>query len=128
MGEIDPAKLVIAALAMKSTALLERLGFLTDLARRRLPEELRLKVKDAIPKSRRSIFGRRERKRWLHDGCGGKPASAALDQDHDSRASPSEKPFVPNVHPNLSSSPWSVVLPSLGFLRPYGRLARALPC
>jgi hypothetical protein len=50
------------AMAMKSTALLQRLGFLTDLVGRRLPEELRLRVRNAIPKSRRSIFGRRDRR------------------------------------------------------------------
>jgi predicted transcriptional regulator of viral defense system len=62
MGEIDPDKLVTAALAMKSTALLQRLGFLTDLVGKPLPEELRLKLRSAIPKTSRSIFGRQERK------------------------------------------------------------------
>jgi predicted transcriptional regulator of viral defense system len=62
MGETDHAKLITAALAMKSTALLQRLGFLTDLTGRKLPEELRSQVRSAIPNSRRSIFGRRERK------------------------------------------------------------------
>jgi len=62
MGEIDHGKLVTAALAMKSTALLQRLGFLTDLAGKKLPEELRIQVRNAIPKTRRSIFGRRERR------------------------------------------------------------------
>ena len=62
MGEIDHDKLVTAALAMKSTALLQRLGFLTDLAGRKLPGELRVQVRNAIPKTIRSIFGRRERK------------------------------------------------------------------
>jgi len=47
---------------MKSTALLQRLGFLTDLAGRKLPGELCMQVRNAIPKTRRSIFGRRERK------------------------------------------------------------------
>jgi predicted transcriptional regulator of viral defense system len=62
MGEVDQDKLVDAALAMKSTALLQRLGFLTDLAGRKLSDELRSKVRNAIPKSTRSIFGRRQRK------------------------------------------------------------------
>jgi predicted transcriptional regulator of viral defense system len=62
MGEIDHNKLVTAALAMKSTALLQRLGFLTELVGKPLPEELRLKLRSAIPKSRRSIFGRQKRK------------------------------------------------------------------
>ena len=62
MGEINHEKLVTAAMAMKSTALLQRLGFLADLVGRKLPDELRSQVRNAIPKSRRSIFGRRERK------------------------------------------------------------------
>jgi predicted transcriptional regulator of viral defense system len=62
MEEIDHEKLVTAAMAMKSTALLQRLGFLTDLVRRKLSDGLRLQVRNAIPKSRRSIFGRRDRR------------------------------------------------------------------
>jgi len=62
MGEIDHEKLVTAAMAMKSTALLQRLGFLTDLVGRKLPEKLRLEVRNAIPKSTRSVFGRRDRR------------------------------------------------------------------
>jgi predicted transcriptional regulator of viral defense system len=62
MAEIDHDKLITAALAMKSTALLQRLGFLTDLSGRKLPDKLRSQVRSAIPNSRRSIFGRRERK------------------------------------------------------------------
>jgi predicted transcriptional regulator of viral defense system len=62
MGEIDHEKLVTEAMAMKSTALLQRLGFLTDLVGRKLPEKLRLQVRNAIPKSTRSIFGRRDRR------------------------------------------------------------------
>lgn len=62
MGEIDHERLIAAAMAMKSTALLQRLGFLTDLTARKLPEELRSHVRNAIHKSRRSIFGRRNRK------------------------------------------------------------------
>ncbi len=62
MGEIDHEKLVTAAMAMKSTALLQRLGFLTDLVGRKLSDGLRLQVRNAIPKSRRSIFGRRDRR------------------------------------------------------------------
>jgi predicted transcriptional regulator of viral defense system len=62
MGEIDHDKLITAAMAMKSAALLQRLGFLTDLAGRKLPKELRSQLRSAIPDSRRSIFGRRERK------------------------------------------------------------------
>jgi len=62
MGEIDHAKLITMAMAMKSTALLQRLGFLTGLTGRKLPAELRAQLRRAIPNSRRSIFGRRERK------------------------------------------------------------------
>jgi predicted transcriptional regulator of viral defense system len=62
LREIDHDRLITAAMAMKSTALLQRLGFLTDLTGRNLPEELRAQVRSAIPSSRRSIFGRRERK------------------------------------------------------------------
>ena len=49
MGEVDPDKLFASALAMKSTALLQRLGFLSDLVGRPMPTGLRLKVRDAIP-------------------------------------------------------------------------------
>jgi predicted transcriptional regulator of viral defense system len=62
MAEIDQSKLVDAAMRMKSTSLLQRLGFLTELVERPLKEELRARVRDAIPKSARSTFGRRERK------------------------------------------------------------------
>jgi predicted transcriptional regulator of viral defense system len=62
MGEVDQRKLVDAALKMKSTSLLQRLGFLTDLVERALKEESHARVRSAIPKSARSIFGRRERR------------------------------------------------------------------
>jgi predicted transcriptional regulator of viral defense system len=62
LGEIDHDKLITVAMAMKSTALLQRLGFLTDLTGRKLAQELRSRLRSAIPNSRRSIFGRRERK------------------------------------------------------------------
>ena len=61
MSDIDPGKLVSAAMQMKSTSLLQRLGFLTDLVGRPLPEELRQRLRGAIPKSTRSIFGARAR-------------------------------------------------------------------
>jgi predicted transcriptional regulator of viral defense system len=38
MAKIDPDKLFLAAVQMKSTSLLQRLGFLTDLVGRLLPE------------------------------------------------------------------------------------------
>jgi predicted transcriptional regulator of viral defense system len=61
MAEIDPEKLVAAAMQMKSTSLLQRLGFLTDLVSRPLHEELRGRLRSAIPKSARSKFGRSAR-------------------------------------------------------------------
>ena len=62
MGEIDPKKLVDMAFKIKSVSLLQRLGFLTDLVKKPLPENLRRKIRNAIPKSSRSIFGRPARK------------------------------------------------------------------
>ncbi len=62
MGEVAPDKLVASALAMKSTALLQRLGFLSDLVGRPLPVALRLKVRDAIPLSRRILRTRRTKR------------------------------------------------------------------
>ena len=47
---------------MRSTSLLQRLGFLTDLVGRPLRVELRQGVRRAIPKSTRSIFGTRPRR------------------------------------------------------------------
>jgi predicted transcriptional regulator of viral defense system len=62
MGEVDHRKLVDAAIQMKSISLLQRLGFLTDVVERPLDDELRARVRAAIPKSARSVFGRRERR------------------------------------------------------------------
>jgi predicted transcriptional regulator of viral defense system len=62
MAESDQKKIVDTAFQMKSTSLLQRLGFLTDLVERPLDEELRGRLREAIPKSARSIFGRHERK------------------------------------------------------------------
>jgi predicted transcriptional regulator of viral defense system len=61
MAEIDPDKLLAAAMQMKSTSLLQRIGFLTDLVKRPLPEGLRQRLRSAIPKSARSTFGARAR-------------------------------------------------------------------
>ena len=47
---------------MKSTALLQRLGFLADLVGWSLPEDVRNALRAAIPKTTRSTFGRAERK------------------------------------------------------------------
>lgn len=62
MPRIEAEKLGDAAFTMKSTSLLQRLGFLTDLVGRPLPQELRDRLRQAIPKSTRSIFGRASRK------------------------------------------------------------------
>lgn len=62
MAEIDRPKLVDVGMQMESTSLLQRLGFLTDLVERPLEDDLRTRVRAAIPKSTRSTFGRPERK------------------------------------------------------------------
>ncbi len=62
MSEIDPAELVDAALKMESTSLLQRLGFLTDLVGKQLPEPQRHRLREAIPNSARSRFGRTKSK------------------------------------------------------------------
>lgn len=62
MAEIDHGKLVDVAIQMKSTSLLQRLGFLTGLVARPLDDKPRTRLRDAIPKSTRSTFGRHERK------------------------------------------------------------------
>jgi predicted transcriptional regulator of viral defense system len=62
MGEIDFDQLVAAAMKIDSVSLLQRLGFLTDLVGRPLSDEARKRIREAIPKSARSTFGRRNRK------------------------------------------------------------------
>lgn len=62
MAEVDADKLVADAMRMESTALLKRLGFLTDLVQRPLPDTLREQLRAAIPKSTRSTFGARLRR------------------------------------------------------------------
>jgi predicted transcriptional regulator of viral defense system len=62
VAESDQKKLVDTAFQMKSTSLLQRLGFLTDLVERPLDEQLRVRLREAIPKSARSVFGRHERR------------------------------------------------------------------
>jgi predicted transcriptional regulator of viral defense system len=61
-ADVDTADLAETALKMHSTSLLQRVGFLTDLVGWSLPEEVRKKVRAAIPASARSFFGRRESK------------------------------------------------------------------
>lgn len=62
MAEVDHSKLVDVAIQMKSISLLQRLGFLTDIVGRPLDDKLRARLRDAIPKSTRSTFGRQERR------------------------------------------------------------------
>jgi predicted transcriptional regulator of viral defense system len=64
LGEVNPQDLLFAATAMKSRALLQRLGFLAELVGRPLPDNVRQALKDAIPNTYRSRFGRAER----HEG------------------------------------------------------------
>lgn len=58
----NPADVIDIALRMKSTALLQRLGFLSDLVGWRWPEALRGRLRGAIVPSARTVFGRAERK------------------------------------------------------------------
>ena len=62
LGDVDFDKLREAVTALKSKAVLQRLGFLSDLVGRPLPEELRHAFRSAIPKSYRSSFGRAEKR------------------------------------------------------------------
>ena len=61
MAEVDQEKLMTAALQMNSKALLQRLGFLSDLVERPLKDELRHQLRAAIPRKTRSTFGARAR-------------------------------------------------------------------
>jgi predicted transcriptional regulator of viral defense system len=56
-----PVEILDAALQMKSTALLQRLGYLTDLVGCKWPESQRARLHAAIPKSARTVFGRAQR-------------------------------------------------------------------
>ena len=60
--DIDPQETVETALRMKSAALLQRLGFLSDLIGWRLPEAQRTRMRSAIPPSTRATFGRVQRR------------------------------------------------------------------
>lgn len=62
LGKIDTQQLLPAAKDMGSKALMQRLGFLADLVGRRLPDDVRQALRDAVPKSYRSHFGRAERR------------------------------------------------------------------
>jgi predicted transcriptional regulator of viral defense system len=62
LPDVDPQELLAAAMAMKSRATLQRLGFLADLVDGPLPAEVRQSIRQAIPKTYRSHFGRAERR------------------------------------------------------------------
>jgi predicted transcriptional regulator of viral defense system len=63
MAEVDQEKLVADAMKMNSKSLLQRLGFLSDLVERPLAEDLRNKIRAALPKKAHSIFGARARRK-----------------------------------------------------------------
>lgn len=58
LSELESEDVLATAIAMKSTALLQRLGFLSDLVGRPLPEPFRARLHALIPRSYRSHFGR----------------------------------------------------------------------
>jgi predicted transcriptional regulator of viral defense system len=60
LADIDARDVVETATAMKSKAILQRLGFLSDLVSRPLPEAARAGLRALIPVSYRSHFGRPE--------------------------------------------------------------------
>ena len=62
LAKVSPEDALAAAMKMKSKAVLQRLGFLSDLVGRPLPEDVRQKLRDAIPKKYRSHFGRAARR------------------------------------------------------------------
>jgi predicted transcriptional regulator of viral defense system len=60
--EVDPHELTDIAIKMKSTALLQRLGFLIDLAGWEFPADACEQLRSAIGKSSRSTFGHDQRR------------------------------------------------------------------
>lgn len=62
LGDVDTDAILAAVMTMKSRALLQRLGFLSDLVGRPLPAAARAALRAAIPRSYRSHFGRAERR------------------------------------------------------------------
>lgn len=58
---VDAAEVANLADQMRSTALLQRLGYLADLAGWQLPPQVRTDLRAAIPASARAVFGRPER-------------------------------------------------------------------
>ncbi len=59
---VSPEELAAVALQMKSTATLQRLGFLSDLVRWKWPSNIRKRIRDAIPSTVRTTFGRAKSK------------------------------------------------------------------
>jgi predicted transcriptional regulator of viral defense system len=59
-ASVEPHELIDAALKMKSNALSQRLGFLSDLVGWQWPKEIRSELRASIPKTQRSIFGPKE--------------------------------------------------------------------
>jgi predicted transcriptional regulator of viral defense system len=74
LAEIDAHELLVFAQTMKSKALLQRLGFLADLVGKPFGNDVRQSLKQAIPVSYRSHFGRAE----LRDGDMGYVAAWGL--------------------------------------------------
>jgi predicted transcriptional regulator of viral defense system len=61
-GDVDLAERIKVALRMGSGTLLQRLGFLADLADWSMPAGLRGRLRSAIPTKARATFGRPERR------------------------------------------------------------------
>lgn len=57
---VGPQELVETALKMGSVSLLQRAGFLLDLVGWEMPPVLRAAIRDRIPRTARSVFGRKE--------------------------------------------------------------------
>ncbi|WP_202975541.1 type IV toxin-antitoxin system AbiEi family antitoxin domain-containing protein [Bradyrhizobium symbiodeficiens] len=65
LAKLDLEKLRDTVLSMKSKAVFQRLGFLSDLVGRPLADEFRSTLRTAVPKSYRSTFGRTERREGI---------------------------------------------------------------
>ncbi|RUP07822.1 type IV toxin-antitoxin system AbiEi family antitoxin [Hyphomicrobium sp.] len=62
LSKVEPNDVLEAALPMKSKALLQRLGFLSDLVGRPLPDHVRAALRAAIPKGYHFHFGHDKRR------------------------------------------------------------------
>jgi predicted transcriptional regulator of viral defense system len=62
LNKVEPEEILSDVLTMKSTALIQRFGFLAELVGRPLPEMVNQRLRSAIPKTYRSHFGREDRK------------------------------------------------------------------